>query len=121
MRHRPLETDNAPLACVYADTLANANIIDDATPFCIGASRYDQTAIDFDGNLKLVDVKSLRHLEWTENHERRNYKSGTTCTHGSTCKKCMKMAANLTSEHSCDHASKKCHGYAQRMHARPAT
>lgn len=76
--------------------------------------KYDQTAIDFDGNLKLVDVKSLRHLEWTENHERRNYKSGTTCTHGSTCKKCMKMAANLTSEHSCDHASKKCHGYGEK-------
>lgn len=118
MRHRPLETNNAPLVCVYADMLANASSM---TPPLFASDRYDQTAIDFDGNLKLVDVKSLRHLEWTENHERRNYKSGTTCTHGSTCKKCMKMAANLTSEHSCNHASKKCHGYAQRMHTCPAT
>lgn len=76
--------------------------------------KYDQTAIDADGNLKLVDVKSLRRLEFSADHTRRPYKSGTTCAHGSACKKCMKMAANLTTEHACNHKTKKCNGYGEK-------
>lgn len=76
--------------------------------------KYDQTAIDAGGNLKLVDVKSLRRLEFDAQHNRRPYKSKTTCEHGSTCKKCMKMAPDLIVEHACNHTSKKCHGYGEK-------
>eukprot|EP00051_Salpingoeca_urceolata_P014133 m.179185 g.179185 ORF g.179185 m.179185 type:complete len:482 (+) comp17989_c0_seq8:238-1683(+) len=67
--------------------------------------KYDQTAIDLDGTLKLVDLKSLRRYP-----EGLPYKGDKACTKDSKCKICLK-GMKFSFEHTCDKARGMCHGY----------
>eukprot|EP00039_Didymoeca_costata_P004614 m.74770 g.74770 ORF g.74770 m.74770 type:complete len:513 (+) comp12479_c0_seq5:262-1800(+) len=71
--------------------------------------KYDQLAVDDEGHIRLVDVKSLRRLDF-KHSERRPYKSLSHCSKDSTCQKCHKMA-KLPLESSCNGSTGHCVGF----------
>eukprot|EP01147_Barroeca_monosierra_P000525 gene526-3850_t len=66
--------------------------------------KYDQTAITFNGVLKLVDLKSLYSVGEGP------YKSDLTCMVDEDCKRCLKMMT-LKVDQSCDIENGFCRGY----------
>lgn len=60
--------------------------------------KYDQVAVDRSGTMKVVDLKSIKHLEGGP----KPYLAGRGCRHSKDCKRCMKMM-EFPREHSCDH------------------
>eukprot|EP00054_Salpingoeca_dolichothecata_P019507 m.121370 g.121370 ORF g.121370 m.121370 type:complete len:497 (+) comp23276_c0_seq1:24-1514(+) len=68
--------------------------------------KYDQAAIDPQGRVKLVDIKSVRNLR----KEGQPYKSSQKCQSHKKCKKCFKML-DMKHEHKCVMNQGYCHGY----------
>eukprot|EP00049_Salpingoeca_infusionum_P014167 m.264235 g.264235 ORF g.264235 m.264235 type:complete len:480 (+) comp15610_c1_seq13:91-1530(+) len=67
--------------------------------------KYDQTALTFDGVLKLVDLKSLYQFQ-----ENGLYLGGKACTTDADCKRCFKMM-DMSQDHACLEQGGHCHGY----------
>jgi len=71
--------------------------------------KYDQTTVDIEGKLKVVDLKSL--YEYPSPNT--TYKGDVTCTENSECKKCFKMM-ELPIEQSCNKDTGHCQGFDAR-------